>query len=40
MALKWRSTAEIAGFPEHASSGQVLTVAGILGSAHDEIRAK
>jgi hypothetical protein len=31
---------EIPGFSEHASSGQVLTVAGILGSVYDEITAK
>jgi glyoxylase-like metal-dependent hydrolase (beta-lactamase superfamily II) len=28
---------EIAGFPDHASSGQVLTIAGILGTVYDEI---
>jgi glyoxylase-like metal-dependent hydrolase (beta-lactamase superfamily II) len=33
-------TTEIAGFPDHASSGQVLTLAGILGSVYDEITAK
>jgi glyoxylase-like metal-dependent hydrolase (beta-lactamase superfamily II) len=33
-------TAEIPGFPDHASSGQVLTIAGILGSVYDEITAK
>ena len=35
-----QKTAEIPGFPEHASSGQVLTIAGILGSVYDEITAK
>ena len=35
-----QKTAEIPGFPEHASSGQILTVAGILGSVYDEITAK
>ena len=35
-----QKTAEIPGFPDHASSGQVLTVAGILGSVYDEITAK
>jgi cyclase len=30
-------TTGIPGFPDHASSGQVLTVAGILGSVYDEI---
>ncbi len=33
-------TTEIPGFPDHASSGQVLTVAGILGSVYDEIAAR
>lgn len=33
-------TTEISGFPDHASSGQVLTVAGILGSVYDEMTAK
>ena len=33
-------TAEIPGFPDHASSGQVLTVAGILGSVYDEITTR
>jgi glyoxylase-like metal-dependent hydrolase (beta-lactamase superfamily II) len=33
-------TAEIPGFADHASSGQILTVAGILGSVYDEITAK
>jgi glyoxylase-like metal-dependent hydrolase (beta-lactamase superfamily II) len=33
-------TPEVQGFPEHASSGQVLTLAGILGSVYDEITAK
>ena len=28
---------EVPGFSEHASSGQVLTLAGILGSVYDEI---
>ena len=31
---------EVPGFSEHASSGQVLTLAGILGSVYDEITAK
>jgi hypothetical protein len=31
---------EVEGFPDHASSGQVLTLAGILGSVYDEITAK
>jgi glyoxylase-like metal-dependent hydrolase (beta-lactamase superfamily II) len=31
---------EIAGFPDHASSGQVLTIAGILGTVYDEIAPK
>jgi glyoxylase-like metal-dependent hydrolase (beta-lactamase superfamily II) len=33
-------TSEVAGFPDHASSGQVLTLAGILGSVYDEVTAK
>ena len=33
-------TTEIPGFPDHVSSGQVLTLAGILGSVYDEITAK
>jgi glyoxylase-like metal-dependent hydrolase (beta-lactamase superfamily II) len=33
-------TAEVRGFADHASSGQVLTLAGILGSVYDEITAK
>jgi cyclase len=33
-------TAEIPGFPDHVSSGQVLTVAGILGAVYDEITTK
>jgi cyclase len=33
-------TTEIPGFPDHASSGQVLTLAGILGSVYDEITAR
>ena len=33
-------TPEVPGFPDHASSGQVLTLAGILGSVYDEITAK
>jgi cyclase len=35
-----QKTTEIPGFPDHASNGQVLTVAGILGSVYDEITAK
>jgi glyoxylase-like metal-dependent hydrolase (beta-lactamase superfamily II) len=35
-----QKTTEIPGFPEHASSGQVLTIAGILGSVYDEITAR
>jgi cyclase len=35
-----QKTAEIPGFPDHASSGQILTVAGILGSVYDELTAK
>jgi hypothetical protein len=31
---------EVPGFPDHAASGQVLTLAGILGSVYDEITAK
>ena len=31
---------EVPGFPDHASSGQVLTLAGILGSVYDEVTAK
>ena len=31
---------ELPGFAEHASSGQVLTLAGVLGSAYDELTAK
>ena len=30
----------VPGFPDHVSSGQVLTLAGILGSVYDEITAK
>jgi cyclase len=33
-------TTEIPGFPDHASMGQVLTIAGILGSVYDELTAK
>jgi glyoxylase-like metal-dependent hydrolase (beta-lactamase superfamily II) len=33
-------TAEIPGFPDHGSSGQILTTAGILGSVYDEVTAK
>jgi glyoxylase-like metal-dependent hydrolase (beta-lactamase superfamily II) len=33
-------TAEITGFPDHVSTGQVLTVAGILGSVYDEIATR
>ncbi len=33
-------TAEVPGFPDHVSSGQVLTLAGILGSVYDEIVAR
>ncbi len=33
-------TTEVAGFPDHVSSGQVLTLAGILASVYDEITAK
>jgi cyclase len=33
-------TAEVPGFPDHVSSGQVLTLPGILGSVYDEITAK
>jgi cyclase len=33
-------TTEVPGFPDHVSSGQVLTLAGILGSIYDEITAK
>jgi cyclase len=33
-------TTGIPGFPDYAASGQVLTVAGILGSVYDEITAK
>jgi len=33
-------TIEVPGFPDHVSSGQVLTLAGILGSIYDEITAK
>jgi glyoxylase-like metal-dependent hydrolase (beta-lactamase superfamily II) len=33
-------TTEVPGFPDHVSSGQVLTLAGILGSVYDEITAK
>ena len=28
---------ELPGFPEHASSGTALTLAGVLGSAYDEL---
>jgi glyoxylase-like metal-dependent hydrolase (beta-lactamase superfamily II) len=35
-----QKTTEIPGFPDHASNGQVLTIAGILGSVYDEITAK
>jgi hypothetical protein len=31
---------EVPLFSDHASSGQVLTLAGILGSVYDEITAK
>ena len=31
---------EIAGFPDHAGSGQVLTIAGILGTVYDELTTK
>jgi len=33
-------TTEVSGFTEHVSSGQVLTLAGILGSVYDEITTK
>ena len=33
-------TTEIPGFPDHGSSGQVLTAPGILGAVYDEITAK
>jgi hypothetical protein len=33
-------TTEVPGFSDHASSGQLLTLAGILGSVYDEITAK
>jgi glyoxylase-like metal-dependent hydrolase (beta-lactamase superfamily II) len=33
-------TTEIPGFPDHVSSGQVLTIAGILSSVYDEITAR
>jgi glyoxylase-like metal-dependent hydrolase (beta-lactamase superfamily II) len=33
-------TTEVPGFPDHVSSGQVLTLAGFLGSIYDEITAK
>jgi glyoxylase-like metal-dependent hydrolase (beta-lactamase superfamily II) len=33
-------TTEVSGFPDHVSSGQVLTLAGILGSVYDEITAR
>jgi hypothetical protein len=35
-----QATTGIPGFPEHASTGRVLTCAGILGSVYDEIAAK
>ena len=31
---------DVSGFPDHVSSGQVLTLAGILGSVYDEITAR
>ena len=30
---------DVPGFPDHVGSGQVLTLAGILGSVYDEITA-
>jgi len=33
-------TTEIQGFPDHVSLGQVLTIAGILGSVYDELASK
>lgn len=33
-------TSEVPGFPDHVSNGQVLTLAGILGSVYDEVTAK
>jgi cyclase len=33
-------TTAVPGFPDHVSSGQVLTLAGILGSVYDEITTK